>query len=92
MINYDLTNELDEKFDDIIHLYKINTNGRKCITVMKGMELTRDMHTLFKQKLATNLFEKSVNEYCFNGDKREELKILLMKNYGRSSKSIVLHG
>jgi translation initiation factor 1 (eIF-1/SUI1) len=97
--NYDPTKELDEKFDNIIHLYKVNTNGRKCITIMKGMDIEeKDFLREAKTKLSTNGFKKVMPEYgsepvyCFNGDKREELKQLLIINFKRPSEGFVFHG
>jgi translation initiation factor 1 (eIF-1/SUI1) len=101
-LNYDPTKELDEKFDDIVHLYKLNTNGRKCITIMKGMAFSQEKEKDFlkqaKTNLSTNGFKKVIPEYgsdhvyCFNGDKREELKDLLVKNFNRPTAAFVFHG
>lgn len=100
--NYNPLDDLNQKYDNIIHLFKQNTNGRKCITIIKGFDLDSEKEKKFlklsKQKLSTNGFKKlipefgSVEVFCFNGDKREDIKKFIMEEYNKTEDCFVIHG
>ena len=99
---YDPTKELEESLDEKIHIYNMQTHGRKSITVVIGLILSKENEQLFltkaKDKFSTAGYKKIIPVYdqkreafCFNGDKRLESKELIMKLFDKANDVFIIH-
>lgn len=99
---YDPTKDLDEKINSRVHIYNKQTHGRKSITVVVGLDVSKENEKLFlktsQERLATSGYKKLMPEYadkdesfCFNGDKRRELKAIIHELFGIPKEDIIVH-
>ncbi len=99
---YDPTKELEETLSEKINIYNMATHGRKSLTVITGLVLSKDDEKLFlskgKEKFSTAGYKKIIPEYdsknesyCFNGDKRLQCKELIMKLFDKSNDVFNIH-
>lgn len=101
--SYDPTRDLDDSLNEKINIYMMPTFGRKCLTVVTGLRLSKEQEKLFlskaKEKFSTAAYKKIIPEfdnnsdsYCFNGDKRLESKQLLIQLFDKSEHVFYIHG
>ncbi len=99
----DLFKEFQNQINEKIHLYLMSKAGRKCLTVIDGLELTPEQEKGFlklgKTKLCTTGYKKLMLEYnnktevyCFFGDHRNSFAELIKKEYGKSDDLFHIHG
>lgn len=101
---YNPANDLNTKYDNEIHIYKHARNGKKCTTIIKGLNFTEKIdikNFLSKikkkfgiagcQKILTNVDETS-EVFVFSGDYREKIKTLLIESYNKEDDFIKIHG
>lgn len=101
--SYDPTKDLDASLNEKINIYIMPTFGRKCLTVITGLNLSKEQEKLFlskaKEKFSTAAYKKIIPEfdnhnesYCCNGDKRVESKELIIKLFDKSDHVFYIHG
>lgn len=99
---YDPNKDLDEALGGNIHIYNLATHGRKSLTVIVGLELSKEQEKIFlskgKDKLSTAGYKKLIPEYdpknesfVFNGDKRIECQELISKLFSIPDDKFNIH-
>jgi translation initiation factor 1 (eIF-1/SUI1) len=99
---YDPEKDLDEKIESRVDIYNKQTNGRKSITVVVGLVLSKEDEKMFlskaREKLNTAGFRKMMPEYnnskdsyCFQGNVCDELKPIIHELFNIPKSDIILH-
>jgi translation initiation factor 1 (eIF-1/SUI1) len=99
----DLFKEFENQINEKIHLHLMAKAGRKCLTVIDGLELSSEDEKKFlklgKSKFSTTGYKKLMPEYnsksevyCFFGDHRNAFVELIKKEYGKQDNVFHIHG
>lgn len=100
---YNPEKDLNQKYLDEIHMHKI-MRGRKCLIIVQGLVFpsdteAREFITKISSKHGTGGSYKMNLEYddkkkifIFNGDKRDEIRDMLVQDYGKDEEFIKYHG
>ena len=100
---YDPTVELDEKFSNIINIYKIPRGSKKCDIIVKGFNPNNDEDSKKFVKIISKTggsgtykmiekYDTTNKVYIFSGDKRTEIINTLINDFGCDEDSIIKHG
>ena len=101
---YNPENELNEKYSNEIHMHRVNRGARKSDVIIQGLifsktEETKEFITLVSKKFGISGCCKMVQDYdtknkvfIFTGDKRDEIREILITNYNRDDEFIKYHG
>lgn len=101
---YNPETELDEKYLNEIHMHRVNRGAKKHDIIIQGLifktnEETKAFITLISKKFGINGCNKSLPDYdpvnnvfIFSGDKREDIKNILVETYGKDEEFIKYHG
>lgn len=101
---YNPETELDEKYSNEIHMHRINRGARKSDVIIQGLsfktnEETKEFVTLVSKKFGISGCCKMLPDYddknkvfIFTGDKRDDIREILIKNYNRDDEFIKYHG
>ncbi len=99
---YNPENDLDNEYLNEIHMHKI-VNGRKSKIIVSGLQFKdkSDTDTFLTKiskmgvgatyKMASD-FDKTNKVFIFAGDKRNEIKQILISDYGKKDEMIKFHG
>ena len=100
--NFDMIDELENEFshDAKIHIRIKKRNAKKCITTIEGFTNFEENFRSFKSHLSSNLNcscsimydDKNEMYFQLSGDKRDDIKQLLLQNNICGENSIVVHG
>jgi translation initiation factor 1 (eIF-1/SUI1) len=101
---YNPVNELEEKYNNEIHMHRVSRGARKCDVIIKGMsfktpEQTKEFITLVSKKFGISGCSKIMKDYdlknnvlVFTGDKRDEIAEILVEKYDKDRDFIKYHG
>lgn len=101
---YNPEKELDNKYSNEIHMHRVNRGARKSDVIIQGLifksnEETKEFLSSVKTKHGINGCYKMLPDYdnknkvfIFTGDKRDEIKEILISNYNRDEEFIKYHG
>lgn len=101
---YNPETELDDKYSNEIHMHRVNRGARKHDIIIQGLvfnsnDETKDFISSIKKKFGINGCYKLIPDYdsknnvfIFSGDKREEIKNILVETYKRDEEFIKYHG
>ena len=101
---YNPEKELDNKYLNEIHMHKIMRGTRKSDVIIQGLifeslEDAKKFVSTVTSKLGVGGSYKMIKEYdtvnkvfSFSGDKRDEIKDILVNDYGRDEEFIKYHG
>ena len=101
---YNPEKELDNKYSNEIHMHRVNRGARKSDVIVQGLifkssEETKEFLSSVKTKHGINGCYKMLADYdnknkvfIFTGDKRDEIKEILINNYNRDDEFIKYHG
>lgn len=99
---YNPENELNEKYSNEICMHRINRGARKSDIIIQGLlfktnEETKEFITFISKKFGISGCYKMSSEYddkifIFTGDKRDEIKEILIHNYNKDKEFIKYRG
>lgn len=101
---YNPETELDEKYSNEIHMHRVNRGARKHDIIIQGLnfktnEETKAFITLISKKFGISGCNKMLPDYdaknpvfIFSGDKRDNIKNILVSMYERDDDFIKYHG
>ena len=101
---YNPEKELDDKYLNEIHMHKIMRGARKSDVIVQGLVFasiddTKKFISTITSKLGVGGSHKMIKEYdtvnkvfLFSGDKRDEIKDILVNDYGKEEEFIKYHG
>lgn len=101
---YNPENELETKYSNTIHMHKVMRNGKKSNIIVQGLVFSNETDIKdFISKISTKCgtggsykmmedYDKKNKVFMFNGDKREQIKQVLMSDYGKEEDFIKYHG
>jgi len=104
MSDFTNTNQIDNNFNSVIHIYVQQRGTKKADTLIKGLfftELQQSKAFLshIKKKFGINGCIKKIEEldpvndiFQFSGDYSEKIKDVLIINYSKNEEDIKLHG
>jgi translation initiation factor 1 (eIF-1/SUI1) len=96
--------ELDEKYANEIHMHRINRGTRKSDVIIQGLSFktndeTKEFVSLISKKFGISGCYKILPDYddknkvfIFSGDKRNDIREILIKNYNKDDEFIKYHG
>lgn len=92
---YNPANEFSTNIQEI-HIHKQQRNGKKCTLTITGLKFdSKDSDKKFISDISKKLGisgHKKDDTFIFTGDKREQIKQLLIDNYNKNSEFIICHG
>lgn len=101
---YNPETELDEKYSNEIHMHRINRGARKSDVIIQGLsfktnEETKEFISSVSKKFGISGCYKILKDYdnknkvfIFTGDKREEIRNILINDYNKDDEFIKYHG
>jgi len=101
---YNPEKELDDKYSNEIHMHKIMRGTRKSDVIIQGLIFSsnddaKKFVSTVTSKLGVGGSHKMIKDYdtvnkvfSFNGDKRDEIKDILVNEYGKDEEFIKYHG
>jgi len=101
---YNPETDLDEKYSNEIHMHRVNRGARKHDIIIQGLlfkttEEIKAFITLVSKKFGISGCNKILPDYdsknnvfIFSGDKRDEIKNILVNTYDKDSEFIKYHG
>lgn len=101
---YNPETELDEKYSNEIHMHRVNRGARKHDIIIQGLNFkttdeTKAFITLVSKKFGISGCNKMLPDYdatnnvfIFSGDKRDDIKNILVKIYEKDDDFIKYHG
>jgi len=97
-------NDNSHELDGDIHMFKKARNGKKCDTIIIGLNfLSKEENKNFLQKIQKKFgtggcykempeYAKNSKVFVFTGDCRDKIRKLLNAEYNKDLKSIKIHG
>jgi len=101
---YNPETELDEKYSNTIHMHRVNRGARKCDVIIQGLTFkTNDEIKTFVSLVSKKFgisgcnkllpdYDTKNNVFIFTGDKRDEIKNILINTYDKDDEFIKYHG
>lgn len=101
---YNPENELNDKYSNEIHMHRVNRGARKSDVIIQGLifksnEETKEFISTVSKKFGISGCSKMMPDYdsknkvfVFTGDKRDEIKDILINTYNRDEEFIKYHG
>jgi len=101
---YNPENDLDQKYSNEIHMHRVNRGARKSDVIIKGLvfktnEETKEFISLISSKFGINgsykmnpLYDEKNKVFIFSGDKRNNIKEILITNYNKDEEFIKYYG
>lgn len=101
---YNPEKELNDKYSNEIHMHKVMRGTRKSDVIIQGLifpsnEDAKKFLSDISSKLGIGGSHKMIKDYdtvnkvfSFNGDKRDEIKNILVNEYGKEDEFIKYHG
>ena len=95
-----IEDELNNNYNNKIHIRYQQRNKRKGITIIEGFELENDIKKKFIKKFKKEFCcsgcekkdENGEDIFQFQGDHRENVKLIIQNNYNINSDNIIVHG
>jgi len=96
--------ELNEKYSNEIHMHRVSRGTRKSDIIIQGLifksnDESKNFVSLVSKKFGISGCCKSMpdydninNVYIFSGDKREDIKNILINKYSKDEEFIKYHG
>ena len=101
---YNPETELNEKYSNEIHMHRVSRGARKCDVIVQGLtfktgEETKTFITTVSKKFGISGCYKMLPDYdaknnvfIFTGDKRDEIRNILISSYDKDDEFIKYHG
>ena len=101
---YNPETELNDKYSNEIHMHRISRGARKSDVIIQGLsfkttEETKVFISLVSKKFGISGcykilpdYDSKNNVFIFTGDKRDEIKNILINSYGKDDEFIKFHG
>lgn len=99
---YNPETELEEKYSNEIHMHKVKRGTKKHDIIIQGLQFktteeSKEFISIIKTKFGINGCCKTLENFCnkvyiFTGDKRDEIKNILIEKYDKDENFIKYHG
>lgn len=101
---YNPESELNNKYSNEIHMHRVNRGARKSDVIIQGLvfktnEETKEFVSNVSKKFGISGCCKMMDDYdsknkvfIFTGDKRDEIREILINNYKKDDEFIKYHG